>query len=175
MGLRELEMNKYFIALIGFFTIFMSSCTYTNPGFPEELRQYLPYEKGQVLTFKNADSTRQYTINELRADKEDKYAWNCKCSRDDAALTINAGEQFKITIQAFTEDAYIYDEKIQIWLLLNGIHFNKGFTDNPFSETIAKDLGDTIVLTNGSDSTIIVRNKGIIKYIIEEKTWNIME
>ena len=168
-------MNKYFIALIGFFTIFMSSCTYTNPGFPEELRQYLPYEKGQVLTFKNADSTRQYTINELRADKEDKYAWNCKCSRDDAALTINAGEQFKITIQAFTEDAYIYDEKIQIWLLLNGIHFNKGFTDNPFSETIAKDLGDTIVLTNGSDSTIIVRNKGIIKYIIEEKTWNIME
>ncbi len=157
------------------FVCTMSSCTYTNPGFPEELRQYLPYEKGQVLTFKNADSTRQYTINEIHADKEEKHAWNCKCSRDDAALTINAGEQFKITIQAFTEDAYIYDEKIQIWLLLNGIHFNKGFTDNPFSETIAKDLGDTIVLTNGSDSTIIVRNKGIIKYIIEEKTWNIME
>ena len=165
-------MRKFSIILsvLGLICI-VSSCTYTNPGFPEELRQYLPYEKGQVLTFKNADSTRQYTINELRADKEDKYAWNCKCSRDDAALTIDAGEQFKITIQAFTEDAYIYDEKIQIWLLLNGIHFNKGFTDNPFSETIAKDLGDTIVLTNGSDSTIIVRNRGIVEYNIENIKW----
>lgn len=175
MGLRELEMNKYFIALIGFFTIFMSSCTYTNPGFPEELKQYLPYEKGQVLTFKNADSTRQYTINELRADKEDKYAWNCKCSRDDAALTINAGEQFKITIQAFTEDAYIYDEKIQIWLLLNGIHFNKGFTDNPFSESIVNDIGDTIMIANELGNVTIVRNKGITEYTIEGAKWTLVE
>ena len=169
-------MNKYFIALIGFFTIFMSSCTYTNPGFPEELRQYLPYEKGQTLTFTNKENEiQQYTIYSISVDKEEKHAWNCKCHRWEASMEIvDTNKRLSLLVTAHTEDSRI-DNRVQVFVYVNGTFFEKGFAYNPFSETIIKDLSDTIVLTNENDSTIIVRNKGIIKYIIEEKAWNIME
>lgn len=75
-------MKKCIFLLIGILALFLSSCSYTNPAFPEVLKPYLPYEEEQNLTFKNENNeTEQYTIGYVYADKEEKHAWNCKCRR----------------------------------------------------------------------------------------------
>lgn len=175
MGLRELEMNKYFIALIGFFTIFMSSCTYTNPGFPEGLRQYLPYEEGLVLAFKNADSVQHFNIKELIVDKEEKVSWHCKCQRDHARLYFSSNNQMTGQIFATASNPPYYESEIDVTILLKGKTFTKRILCNPFSDIIEKDLEDTLLLNNEQDNITILRNKGITEFTINGTKWTLVE
>lgn len=171
-------LKALIFALLGFMMTLLSSCTYINPAFPEELRKYFPYEEGQQLTFKNVDNEiEQYTIKHVYVNKEEKHTWNCKCKRDDAHMYFeDKTGRIEGSIYAQTKTKYI-ESDLQIEISFNNADgdnqksFSKSIPCNPFSETIIKDLGDTIVLTNENDSTIIVRNRGIVEYNIENIKW----
>ena len=157
-----------------FIATLLSSCTYTNPAFPEELSQYLPYEKGQVLTFKNADSTQQFTINELIVDKEEKVSWNCKYQRDHARLYFSTNNQLTCQIYAISNTQY-YESKIDITILLKGKTLTKRILCDPFSENIDKDLSDTLLINNEQNDLTIVKNKGITEFTINGMKWTLVE
>ena len=169
--------------LMGFLTALMSSCTYTNPAFPEEIRKYFPYEEGQLLTFKNADNkTEQYNINSVFIDKEEKHPWNCKCERHDASMVFGGHKTRRIegSVYAFAQTEHI-ENGLNIDISFKNMDgdsvssFSKIIPCDPFSESVVNDIGDTIVIANELGDVTIVRNEGIIEYTIYGTKWTLVE
>lgn len=161
--------------------LFVSSCSYTNPAFPESLKAYLPYEEEQNLTFKNADDEiEQYTIGYVYADKEEKHV-SCKCRRDEAQMLVG-GKTGKLECVIYAQQQTKYfDNGIQIEVLFKdkegNYHetFQKNIICDPFSESAVNDIGDTILINNEIGDVTVVRNKGITEYTINGTKWTLVE
>ena len=135
------------------------------------------------MTFKNADNEiEQYTIKQVYIDKEEKYAWNCKCRREDAHMYFGGDKTRRIegSFSAQTKTKY-QESELQIVISFNNIEGNdqKSFSQNtlcnPFSESIVNDIGDTIMIANELGNVTIVRNKGITEYTIDGTKWTLVE
>ena len=71
---------KIIIICLIFLTIFISCKRTDCPAFPNHLKSYFPYSKGQFIKFKNQNNDIiNFKIKNTSSSNEYSFKWNCKC------------------------------------------------------------------------------------------------
>ena len=166
------KTTRTMIILLALFvtsTIFIS-CNKKVPAFPQELTAYFPYTAGQELVFNDEEGNEMsFTINNVYISQEGSYKRCTKCGWW-PYMEISGNSGLFVLMEVDKDILHI------LVFLLGQCSFEKEIKCHPYSNNAISEIGDTIKLVkdNGSE-LIIVREKGIVKYSIDNVTWNLVE
>ncbi|HET6557773.1 MAG TPA: hypothetical protein VFG54_10700 [Prolixibacteraceae bacterium] len=158
------------------------------PAFPEKLLAYMPYEKEDLIKFKNfTNDTLTFTVTENWASGPSSFGWNCKCSCiSEASYETDINHKHSLKLNGgvnISNDSYLTNI---------GCVFNDGdsITDqfslkvtskNPYSKDNSSFFGDSIVIDKEENEriskVIIVEGKGIVAFFDKKEncTWTKIE
>jgi hypothetical protein len=154
-------------------TIFIS-CNKKVPAFPQELTAYFPYTLGQELVFNDDEGNEMsFTINNVYISQEGSYKRCTKC----------AWSPYMEFESEPNEDNHIYGglfaniDNLQVNIHIKSHYFSDSiFCLNPLADNAITLIGDNIEITNNNgEKIVIIRGKGIVKYSIDNVTWNLVE
>lgn len=161
------------LAIIVTSTVFIS-CNKKVPAFPQELTAYFPYTPGQELVFNDEEGNEMsFTINNMYISQEGSYKGCAKCAW-------SPHMEFESVSNAAN---YIYGclyaniDNLQVNIHIKSHYFSDSiFCVNPMADEAITIIGDSIEITNNNgEKIVIIRGKGIVKYSIDNVTWNLVE
>lgn len=157
------------LAIIVTSTVFIS-CNKKVPAFPQELTAYFPYTPGQELVFNDEEGNEmRCTINEVEISQESSYKRCSKCGLW-PYMEIKGSIGLFILMEVDKDILHI------LCYFLGQDPFEKQIECNPYSSNAIADIGDTIKLENSiGNELVVIRAKGIVKYSIDNVTWNLVE
>lgn len=173
---------KIFLSLIAL--LLLCSCRDIQcPAFPEKLLAYFPYEKEDLLKFKNHENdTLVFRVTDSYASGPNSFSWNCKCAcSSDAGFETETNDHYSLRISSRT---LILSKP---YLASIGFSFydadskSDGFAmevkGNPYLKENNSFFGDSIVIDKEENEriskVIIVEGKGIIEFFDKKEncTW----
>jgi hypothetical protein len=163
------------------FSLFYA-CT-TFPAFPDELRAFFPYSTNEKISFHNEnDSIVTFNIREITFSRQYTTSGVVKQHVNESEShfisdNIHIVENNELShISGFM---FALPTKLNISLSISGwgtsMGYTKDFNGNPYEESFAKDIGDTIRLSNEYGDAIFVKNKGLVKFDGFQSTWSLVE
>lgn len=178
-------MKQLKIILLLFFLIPLSSGCERNifcPGFPENLHDYFPYEKGETLSFTNENGKiLNFEISNFRIT-EDHYIPKCgKCACNPCGSTFQAitDEKSEIPVKLIGSVQF---ENQQLKLDFSFGYYDRKKYGDCFSTTITPETKGVISIENKREVTRISsiqteKGKGVISFYdkLLDCTWKLVE
>ena len=162
-------MKRMIILIIAGIVFLLSSCKETAPGFPEQMKSYLPYNDDDVILYtSNKNDTMQFFANNIYFSKSHKHSSGCKCGYI-TELYGNMESEELIIDYIVTCDESNVDIKVIIKQEENITNiYSKLYPYNAYAENIINLIGDTITLQCAKNNyMVLAKDKGIIYYYID--------
>ena len=150
------------------------SCNKKVPAFPQELTAYFPYTPGQELVFNDEEGNEMiFTINNVNISQEGRYKRCTKC----AWSPYMEFESVSNAANYIYGGLYANINNLQVLVNIKSHYFSDSiFCVSPLAEDAITIIGDSIEITNDNgEKIVIIRGKGIVKYSIDNVTWNLVE
>ena len=163
------------------FSLFFA-CT-RFPAFPEELRAFFPYSENEKISFRNEnDSIVTFNIKEIVFSRKHTAVGIAKCCKDESHMEfhfhnieiVENNEISDITGFLCARPAELnFTFSVMGWG--TSMDYTKNFNGNPYEDSFAKVIGDTIRLSNEYGEAIFVKNKGLVKFAGFQSIWSLVE
>jgi hypothetical protein len=154
------------------------------PSFPENIDNYFPYLKGEVIKFSNQNNdTLCITVVKNWVSDSYSYKWNCKCSCEATAGFNTDLENVHLLRIEGRITIYNEENRSELTTEIYNAHINSDtFTiilenTNPYSSENNSIFGDTIRIEkeefNRINTILIVKGKGIVEFYDKNQncTW----
>ncbi len=167
-------------AFILFFLFY--ACT-TFPAFPDELRAFFPYSTNEKITFHNEnDSIVTFNIREITFSRQHTTSGVVKRHVNESEshfISQNVHIVENNELSDISGYMHAFPTRLDFSLSISGwgssMGFSKKFSGNPYEESFAKVIGDTIRLSNDYGEAIFVKNKGLVKFDGFQSIWSLVE
>ena len=176
---------KRLITIISCAFIFFSllyACT-RFPAFPVELRAFFPYSENEKISFRNEeDSIVTFNIKEIIFSEKHTTVGIAKCCKDESHMEFHF-HNIEIVenneISDITGFLCVRPAELNFTFSIMGwgtsMDYTKDFNGNPYEDSFAKVIGDTIRLSNEYGEAIFVKNKGLVKFAGFQSIWSLVE
>lgn len=162
-------MKRILIVIVSILVL-CSSCNEIVPGFPQQLKRYLPYKDGDItLCTSSMNDTIQFIANYIDFTEEHKHSSGCKCGRVTELHGNIQSETLSIEYLMFCNES-----KIEINVMIKHDEivvktYSKKYSYNSYAEDITDLIGDTITLqSDNGDNMILLKDEGIICFSIND-------
>lgn len=158
------------------------SCT-RFPAFPVELRAFFPYSENEKISFRNEnDSIVKFNIEEIIFSEKHTTVGFVKCCKDESHMEFHFRNIQIVENNEISDISGLLSARpagLKFTLSISGwgtsMNFSKEYNGNPYEESFAKEVGDTIRLSNEYGEAIFVKNKGLVKFTRSQSFWSLVE
>ena len=175
--------KKIIVAYSAIALVILSYACTRFPAFPVELRAFFPYSENEKISFRNEnDSIVTFNIREITFSRQHTTSGVVKRHVNESEshfISQNVHIVENNELSNISGYMHAFPTRLDFSLSISGwgssMGFSKKYSGNPYEESFAKVIGDTIRLSNDYGEAIFVKNKGLVKFDGFRSTWYLVE